>query len=77
LLLQFAFESTNAERVGFRSDARNQVSIAAMKSIGCTVEGLIRSHAELREGGRRDSILLSILKDEWFGGVKERLVAKL
>jgi RimJ/RimL family protein N-acetyltransferase len=77
LLLQFAFESINAERVEFRADARNEVSIAAMKSIGCTVEGLIRSHAYLRDGGRRDSVILSILKDEWFGGVKERLRAKL
>lgn len=77
LLLQFAFETMNADRVAFRADARNEVSIAAMKSIGCTVEGVLRSHAVLREGGRRDSILLSILKDEWFGGVKERLRAKL
>jgi len=77
LLLQFAFETMNADRVGFRADARNQVSIAAMKSIGCTVEGTIRSHGILREGGRRDSILLSILKDEWFGGVKEKLKGKL
>lgn len=76
LLLQFAFESMNAERVEFRADARNEVSIAAMKSIGCTVEGLIRSHGYLRDGGRRDSVILSILKDEWFGGVKERLKVK-
>ncbi len=77
LLLQYAFETMEAHRVGFRADARNEVSINAMKSIGCTVEGLVRSHGVLRDGGRRDSILLSILKDEWFGGVKERLVAKL
>lgn len=77
LLLQFAFETMNADRVEFRADARNEVSIAAMKSIGCTVEGFIRSHMVLREGGRRDSIILSILKDEWFGGVRERLKGKL
>ena len=77
LLLQFAFEVMNADRVGFRADARNEVSIAAMKSIGCTVEGVTRSNAPLRDGGRRDSILLSILKDEWFGGVKEGLRGKV
>jgi len=77
LLLQFAFEVINADRVGFRADARNEVSIAAMKSIGCIVEGTIRSNAPLRDGSRRDSILLSILKDEWFGGVKEKLRGKL
>lgn len=77
LLLQFAFETIGVERVAFRADARNQVSIAAMKSIGCTVEGTLRSNMPSREGGRRDSVLLSILKDEWFGGVKERLLVKL
>lgn len=77
LLLQFAFETLNADRVELRADARNAVSIAAMKSIGCTVEGVIRSHMVLREGGRRDSIILSILKDEWFDKVKDNLKAKL
>lgn len=77
LLLQFAFETIGVHRVAFRADARNEVSVAAMKSIGCIVEGTLRSHAQLRDGGRRDSVLLSILKDEWFGGVKERLQVKL
>ena len=77
LLLQFAFEQIGMERVEFRADHNNARSIAAMKSIGCTVEGVIRSHANLADGSRRDSIMLSILKDEWFGGVKERLLKKL
>lgn len=77
LLLQLAFETLKAERVEFRADARNERSIAAMKSIGCTVEGVIRNHAPLRDGGRRDSIMLSILKDEWFGTVKQNLTGKL
>ncbi|WP_428330913.1 GNAT family N-acetyltransferase [Mucilaginibacter sp.] len=77
LLLQFAFETLGAERVEFRADARNERSIAAMKSIGCTVEGLLRSNTPLPEGGRRDSIVLSILKSEWVNGVKENLKAKL
>jgi RimJ/RimL family protein N-acetyltransferase len=48
-----------------------------MKSIGCTVEGVIRSHMPLTDGSRRDSIILSILKDEWFGAVKQNLKGKL
>jgi RimJ/RimL family protein N-acetyltransferase len=45
-----------------------------MKSIGCKVEGLLRNHQSTREVGvRRDSIVLSILKEEWFGEVKEKL----
>ena len=77
LLLQFAFEQLGMERVEFRADARNNRSIAAMKSIGCKAEGIIRSHAPLREGGRRDSVILSVLKPEWDAEVKARLKSKL
>lgn len=77
LLLQFAFEELNMVRVEFRADARNERSIAAMKSIGCQVEGILRSNMPLEDGGRRDSIVLSILKDEWENGVKVNLKAKL
>lgn len=76
LLLEFAFEKLGVERVEFRADAKNQRSIAAMKSIGCTVEGILRNNCAA-PNGRRDSILLSILKDEWFGGVKETLKSKI
>jgi len=77
LLLQFAFEELGMVRVEFRADARNERSIAAMKSIGCTVEGIMRSNVPTREGGRRDSIILSILKSEWENGVKQRLKDRL
>lgn len=76
LLLQFAFETIGMERVEFRADARNERSIAAMKSIGCIVEGVLRNNCAAPRG-RRDSIVLSILKEEWFGGTKERLLAKI
>ena len=48
-----------------------------MKSIGCKVDGILRSHTPKRDGGRRDCIVLSILKDEWFADVKENLKARL
>lgn len=78
LLLQFAFETLGLERVEFRADNNNQRSIAAMKSIGCKVEGVLRSHMPTAENGiRRDSIVLSILRNEWFDEVKEKLKQKL
>jgi len=77
LLLQFAFEELGMERVEFRADANNARSIAAMQSLGCKVEGILRSHIPLPDGSRRDSIVLSILKAEWEGGVKEALKRKL
>ncbi|MEP6513335.1 MAG: GNAT family protein [Parafilimonas sp.] len=77
LLLQFAFEELEMERVEFRADAQNARSIAAMKSIGCKVDGILRSNMPKAQGGRRDSIVLSILKDEWLDEVKENLSKKL
>jgi len=76
LLLQFAFEELEVDRVEFRADARNARSIAAMKSIGCTEEGILRSNCRSVDG-RRDSIVLSILKLEWLERVKQELKNKL
>jgi len=77
LMLSYAFEQWGLERVEFRADARNKASVRAMQEIGCTVEGILRSNAVIASGGRRDSIVLSILKTEWFDGIKENLVAKI
>lgn len=77
LLFRFAFEEAGMERVELRADNNNARSIAAMKSIGCKVDGVLRANMPKREGGRRDSIVLSILKDEWFNEVKEMLQKKL
>lgn len=77
LLLQFAFEQIGMERVEFRADNTNERSIAAMKSIGCIEEGVLRSNTLKPDGTRRDSIVLSILKSEWENGAKEKLLQKL
>jgi RimJ/RimL family protein N-acetyltransferase len=76
LLLTYVFEEWGMERLEFRADATNQRSIDAMKAIGCVEEGILRSQVPLARGGRRDSIILSILKDEWLGSVKELLQKK-
>jgi RimJ/RimL family protein N-acetyltransferase len=65
LLLEFAFETIGFERIEFRADNRNKRSIAAMQKIGCTVEGILRNHLPTSDGTRRDSIVLSMLKEEW------------
>jgi N-acetyltransferase len=77
LLLSFAFEEMGMERVEFRADNLNKRSIAAMKSIGCIEEGVLRSNSVKQDGLRRDSIVLSILKREWEEGVKERLLTAM
>ena len=77
LLLQFAFEQMHFKRVEFRADNNNKRSIAAMQKIGCTVEGMLRSHLPKPDGTRRDSIVLSITKEDWDSSVKNLLQAQL
>ena len=77
LMLSFAFETLGVERVEFRADNNNKKSIAAMKSIGCRVEGVLRQNCSTPEGNRRDSIVLSILKNEWFDSIKTSLASRL
>ena len=76
LMLSYAFDIMGLDRVEFRADNNNARSIAAMKSLGCTVEGVLRSNCQGVEG-RRDSIILSILKNEWKGGIKDNLEKRL
>ena len=76
LLLTYVFETWELERLEFRAHSKNEKSIQAMKDIGCVVEGILRSQMPTVDGSRRDSIVLSILKDEWFAGVKEKLLTK-
>jgi len=76
LMLLHAFENWGLERVEFRADYNNKRSIAAMKSIGCTEEGILRSNCAGLTG-RRDSIVLSILKTEWETGIGAKLKAKI
>lgn len=73
LLLQYAFENMEIERVELRADNNNERSKAAMRSMGATEEGILRKDCYKSGGGRRDSIVFSILKEEWFNSIKEKL----
>ena len=73
LMLEYAFEKWGMERVEFRANAKNERSVEAMKAIGCKVEGILRS-CVVDVTGRRDSVVLSILKNEWFDDVKRTLI---
>ena len=77
LLLEFAFDQMGFERVEFRADNNNKRSIAAMQKIGCSVEGVLRNHLPIPNGKRRDSIVLSILKEDWNASLKQALAAQL
>lgn len=77
LLLDFAFNELGVERVGFAANSLNARSIAAMKSIGCTVEGVMRSSGYDAAGNRIDSTILSILRTEWEAELASRLKNKI
>lgn len=77
LLLDFAFEKMGMERVEFRADNNNERSIAAIKSLGASLEGVLRSSEIKPDNTRRDSAILSILKNEWYGSLRENLLQKL
>ena len=78
LLFEFAFEKLKVERIGFGAHIENKISIAAMKSVGCKEEGVLRNFIPSLYGkGRADIILLSILINEWLESVKSELKKKL
>lgn len=77
LLLEFAFGKLELERVGFAANADNERSINAMKSIGCTVEGILRNNSIDAGNKRINTVVLSILRSEWKEHLKQRLRNKI
>ncbi len=78
LLFEFAFEKMKAERIGLGSYIENDISIAAMESVGCQKEGVMRGIFPATNGvGRTDAVLLSILKTDWKESAKSLLKNKL
>ena len=78
LLFEFAFDKMGAERIGLGAYIENEISIAAMQSVGCQKEGILRGIFPATNGmGRTDGILLSILKNEWNENIKSELKNKL
>lgn len=65
LMLKYAFEDINFEKVEFRIDERNERSRKAVKKIGATLEGILRSDTVMLDGFRRNTCCYGILKEEW------------
>ena len=64
MMLRGAF-AAGIRRVEFRVDARNTRSQAAMTKLGATREGVLRADRITWTGHVRDTVLFSILGDEW------------
>ncbi|QSB06872.1 GNAT family N-acetyltransferase [Natronoglycomyces albus] len=65
LLLRRAFEELGCQRVEFKTDVLNQRARAALRKIGATEEGVLRSYNYMPSGRRRDAIYYSVLAQEW------------
>jgi RimJ/RimL family protein N-acetyltransferase len=64
MMLRRAFDA-GIRRAEFRVDIRNARSQAAMAKLGAVREGVIRADRITWTGHVRDTVLFSILKDEW------------
>ena len=76
LLLAHAFDDCGFGRVKLQTDLRNKRSQAAIARLGATREGVLRRHMRRADGTFRDTVVFSILREEW-PGVAEGLRARL
>jgi RimJ/RimL family protein N-acetyltransferase len=76
LLLQHAFERLGALRVQLKTDSRNLTSQRAIERIGGVREGILRKNQLAQHGYQRDSVMYSIIEEEW-PAVKARLRERL
>jgi RimJ/RimL family protein N-acetyltransferase len=72
LQLTHAFETLGAQRVEFKTHARNVASRTALLGIGATFEGVLRHHTIMPDGSNRDSAFYGVIAPEW-PAVKARL----
>ena len=72
LLLRYCFETLGTLRVQLKTDVRNVRSQRATERLGAVKEGVLRHHWVMPDGHIRDSVLYSILLEEW-PDCKERL----
>jgi N-acetyltransferase len=76
LLLQYAFEEMKMNRVQFCTDSRNVRSQNAIQRIGAQKEGILRKHRIIADGYVRDTVVYSIIQEEW-PVVKSILLGKM
>ena len=75
LLLGYAFERLGAGRVQLKTDVRNVRSQLAIARLGARYEGTLRRYQRRADGTVRDTVLFSILAEEW-PAVRDGLLAR-
>lgn len=73
LLLQHAFEVLQANSVILRTDILNLKSQKAIERLGAKHDGVLRQDALRKDGSIRDTVMFSIVRDEWLG-VRQHLL---
>ncbi len=76
LLLGHCFDHCGYGRVKLQTDVLNIRSTAAIARLGAVKEGVIRRDVRREDGSFRDSVVFSILADEWptvRAGLEQRL----
>ena len=76
LLLSHAFDDCGFGRVKIQTDILNSRSQAAIAKLGAVREGVLRRHQVRADGTFRDTVVFSILRDEW-PGVRDGLLGRL
>ncbi len=76
LLLTHAFEALGCGVVGWRTDIANTRSQQAIAALGASRDGVLRHHMQRRDGSIRDTVMYSMLDDEW-PSARHRLLARL
>ena len=76
MLLTHGFEELGCRMMGLRTDILNLRSQRAIEALGAKKDGVIRHWGVRRDGSVRDTVMYSILRDEW-PAVKERLEERL
>lgn len=64
VLLAFGFEQLGMHRIFATCDPENIASFNVLEKAGFQSEGRIRDHLRIN-GGWRDSLIYSMLRDEW------------
>ena len=76
LLLAHAFETLDCIAVEFRTGFFNYASRRAIERLGAKQDGILRSHQRYADGSLRDTVVFSIVAQEW-PAVKRHLEFKL
>lgn len=76
MLLAHAFDTLGCIAVEFRTDWFNKRSQAAIERLGAKRDGLLRNHMIMPDGRVRDTVVYSIIQNEW-AGVQRNLQHKL